>query len=245
METPLNKLLLTTALALGLATTAHAGDITYDTYTFTGLGSDGLPSIHILQPTDITGGAGPITLWDKGKVVVADAWCMDLQSYLAGSATVGVLPFTVANADLPLPGLPNTPGLDPALSISQLQAISWLVYLGDKETNNVLRGAFQVAIWAEEYGPPDFSYASTGIAGFDADVSADITTAGADALKGKGFAPINLNFLVPGVDATSQTLVFGSSVPEPSTWVMGGMGFAMLAGLGLYRTRKTPIAIEV
>jgi MYXO-CTERM domain-containing protein len=37
---------------------------------------------------------------------------------------------------------------------------------------------------------------------------------------------------------------FASGVPEPSTWAMGLMGFAGIAGLSLFSRRKTTRCIE-
>ena len=59
----MKKYLLAAALAGASCAPALASNITYDSYSFTGIGS-----IHITSPNDITGGAGPITLYDKGAV---------------------------------------------------------------------------------------------------------------------------------------------------------------------------------
>jgi hypothetical protein len=135
------KLLFVTALAAASAAPAYAGTLNYNSYSFTGIGS-----VTIDSPTSITGGAGPITLYENGVPVVTDAWCMDVASYLAGSATVGTEPFTLTNADGGLPGVPTT------LTATQLGVISWLVDIGDHTSNGTLQGAIQVAIWSEEYG---------------------------------------------------------------------------------------------
>ena len=218
----MKRLLATTALALGLASPALASNITYDSYSFTGIGS-----IHITSPNDITGGAGPITLYDKGAVVVADAWCMDVNNYLANSGFVGVAPFNLANADSGLPGVPST------LSNNQLKVIGWLIDNGDKATDSTLQGAFQVAIWSEEYGS-SFKYDSLGL-NFDTDVGNDLSLALSEA-QTQGFAPLKISFLVPGLDVSSQTLAFGSPVPEPSTWALGIIGFGLVGAMG-YRKR--------
>ena len=223
----MRKFLLATALSV-LALPAYAGTLTYDTYTFTGLGS-----IHITSPNDITGGAGPITLYEKGKVVVADAWCLDVDNFLAGGATVGTLPFTLTNADSGLPGVPTN------LSATQLGVIGWLVDIGDHTSDTTLQGAIQVAIWSEEYGSA-FTYDPISGA-FTTDVSNDLSTALAD-YTGHGLAPLSLTLLVPAVGASSQTLVFGSAIPEPSTWVMMGAGFALMGAFG-WRKRTARYAI--
>ena len=73
---------------------------------------------------------------------------MDVDSYLTGSGHEGVLPFTLGSITGGLPGVPTS------LSQSQLNVISWLIDRGDKASSDVLKGAFQVAIWNEEYGSP-------------------------------------------------------------------------------------------
>ena len=226
----MRKYLLSAALAGAFCSgPALAANITYDSYTFSGV------NIHIQNPTDLTGGAGPITLYENGVAVVTNAWCMDLQSYLAGSGTVGVLPFTLANDDSGLPGVPAF------LSALQLKTIGWLVDLGDQATDPTIQAAFQVAIWSEEYGG-FFSYESLGST-FANYVTNDLLA----AQFSNGNAPLNLNFLVPGDGIESQTLVFGTpgttaAAPEPSTWAMGLTGFAVLAGLGWKRSRKARLA---
>ena len=188
------KLLLAAALS-ALAATAYAGSLTYDNYTWTGVG------ITITSPNNISGGDGPITLYEKGKVVVADAWCMDVDNYLATAATVGIEPFTLPNADSGLPGVPDT------LTASQLGVISWLVDIGDHTSDATLQGAIQVAIWSEEYGKA-FAYDAISSA-FTTDVSNDLAAAAGD-YAGHGDAQIGLTFLVPGIER---------SEPDPGLWV--------------------------
>ena len=218
------KLLFVTALAAASAAPAYAGTLNYNSYSFTGIGS-----VTIDSPTSITGGAGPITLYENGVPVVTDAWCMDVASYLAGSATVGTEPFTLTNADGGLPGVPTT------LTATQLGVISWLVDIGDHTSDGTLQGAIQVAIWSEEYGS-NFTYDAINGA-FTTDVSTDLSEALADDTA-HGDAPLALTFLVPGGDITSQILVFSSPVPELSTWAMMLIGFVGLGYAG-YRKGKS------
>ena len=221
----MKNLLLAAAIG-ALSTPALAGSLVYDQYSFTGIGS-----ITITSPNDITGGAGPITLYEKGKVVVADAWCLDVDAFLAGSGTVGTLPFTIANAEA-------SPGVPSALSATQLGEIGWLVNIGDHTSDATLQGAVQVAIWSAEYS--NFAYNSLG-ATFASDVSADLATALSD-YSAHGNAPGMFTLLVPGVGATSQTLVFGSGVPEPSTWAMLLGGFGLLGLVG-WKKRGARLAV--
>jgi hypothetical protein len=223
----MKKYLLAAALAGASSTSALAANITYDNYSFVGV------SINITSPNDISGGAGPITLTEGGKTVVKDAWCMDVDNYLASSGTVGVLPFTLTNADSGLPGVPKT------LTNTQLKVIGWLIDNGDKvDTNSTLGGAFQVAIWSEEYGS-SFHYDAISGA-FTTDVSNDLTLALSEAAGGA--APINIDFLVPGTGVDSQTLAFATGAPEPSTWAMGIIGFAVMGFMGWKRHAKMAIA---
>ena len=208
------------ALGSGLA-----GSLTYDRYSFTGIGS-----ITITAPNGITGGAGPITLYDKGKVVVADAWCLDVQAFLAQGSqiTVGTAVFNAANADV-------SPGVPSNLSASQVGVISWLVDIGDHTTDATLQGAIQVAIWTTEYS--NFAYNPLG-ATFTADVANDIIAATADYTSHGGDAPGIYTLLVPAPGAVSQTLVFGSAIPEPSTWAMMLGGFALAGPRRLEEARR-------
>ena len=224
----MKKLLLAAAIG-ALAVPATAGTLTYDSYSWTGIGS-----ITITSPNGITGGAGPITLYDKGKVVVADAWCLDVQAFLAQGSqiAVGTAVFNAANADV-------SPGVPSNLSASQVGVISWLVDIGDHTTDATLQGAIQVAIWTTEYS--NFAYNPLG-ATFTADVANDIITATADYTSHGGDAPGIYTLLVPAPGAVSQTLVFGSAIPEPSTWAMMGAGFALLGLVG-WKKRSARLAI--
>ena len=155
--------------------------------------------------------------------MVTDAWCLDVDAFLAGSGTVGLLPFTLTNADSGLPGVPTN------LSATQLGVIGWLVDIGDHTSDATLQGAIQVAIWSEEYGNA-FTYDPISGA-FTTDVANDLSTAQAD-YTGHGLAPLSLTLLVPGAGVSSQTLVFGSAIPETSTWAMMGAGFALMGLFG-------------
>lgn len=216
------------AAAIGALTTpTMAGSLTYDHYSWTGI------DIHITSPNNISGGAGPITLYNNGQIVASGVWCMDVDSFLVGSATVGTLPFTVANADSGLPGVPTN------LSAQQLGVISWLVDLGDHASSATEQGIFQVAIWSEEYGNA-FSYDDSSL-GISGNVTTDLSTALAD-YTGQGNAPLALTFLVPGQGVSSQTLVFGSPIPEPSTWAMMLAGFGLIGLVG-WRKRQARYAV--
>ena len=63
-----------------------------------------------------------------------------------------------------------------------------------------------------------------------------------DSVGGGKGAPLALSFLVPLDPSVSQTLVFGSGVPEPSTWAMGLLGFAGVGALTLRRSRRDRLA---
>jgi hypothetical protein len=222
----MKKYLLAAALAGASCVPATASNLTYDAYTFSG------DNITITSPNAITGGAGPITLYDKGTSL-GTFWCMDVDNYLAGSGTVGLLSYTLANADSGLPGVPKT------LTQTQLNAIGWLVDLGDKAIGTDAGAAFQIAIWSEEYGSA-FKYNA-----IDSTVTNDVATDLALALGEKGTIG-GLEFLVPGVGVDSQTLVggtpFAAGAPEPSTWAMGIIGFAVLGAMG-YRRRAKVLAL--
>ena len=225
----MKKYLLAAALAGAFSIPAAAGTLTYDSLSWSGV------DVHITSPNNISGGAGPITLYDKGSVVASNLWCMDVNNYLLGNATVGVIPGTLANLDSGLPGVPTD------LTAKQLLALGWLVSQGDGQTNDTLKGAYQVAIWSEEYGSA-FSYDSLGSV-FATDVANALSFANAQAGGGIN-SGLKLSFYVPGGDAVSQTLIGGTTgaVPEPSTWAMGIIGFAVLGAMG-YKRRTKALAL--
>ena len=222
----MKKYLLSAALAGAFCSPSVAGSLTYDSYTWQGV------NINITSPNAINGGAGPITLYDKGSVVASNLWCMDVNNYLLGGATVGVIPGTLANLDSGLPGVPTD------LTAKQLLALGWLVKQGDQQTEDFLKGVAQVAIWSEEYGSA-FQYDSLG-ANFALDVQADLDFANDEANAGNS-SNLALSFFVPGEGVSSQTLIGGTatSAPEPSTWAMGIIGFAVLGAVGWRRNSKS------
>jgi hypothetical protein len=142
---------------------------------------------------------------------------MDVADYLQEPQLDG---FDKVVAGVQEPGFPIG-----GLTTAQLNVIENLVVHGD---NDIAHGGsadvsavYQIAIWSEEYGT-GFSYDDIGVGGL---VAADLAAAaGKNAPKGYSF-----DFLVPINPATSQTLITASPVPEPSTWSMLGVGFALTA----------------
>ena len=225
----MKKILLAGAALAALSTSAFAGSLDYDSYSWSGVG------VHVTSPNDISGGAGPITLY-KGGNSLGTFWCMDVDNYLTGSGHDSVLPFDLADADSGLPGVPTT------LNQTQLNAIGWLVQNGDNAIGDTLKGAYQVAIWKEEYGAA-FTYDSLGSV-FDNDVINLLTGANVS----KASANFALNFYVPLDPSVSQTLVSGglaAGTPEVSTWAMGLIGFGVVALFGAFGKRKDARALEV
>ena len=235
----MRALLLTAALASLAPISARAANLVYDSETFYGVGID------ITSPNNISGGAGQIQLWNSGSLV-ADAWCMDVGNYLAGAGTFGVLPFTVATVSGGVPGFPSS------LTQAQLNTIANLVHDGDTAVaggaSQSLSAAYQVAIWTTEYSGTTLPFDYVGLGStFATDVTSVLSAASLDGAP-SGFS---MSFLNPVSPEVSQTLIFESAVPtltvgapEPSTWAMGLIGFAGIAGLGLFNRRKSTRCIE-
>jgi hypothetical protein len=229
----MKKLLLTTALlgAVG-ATTAKA-----DTYLMTGYSDYGV-AVQLNSPNSIDALAGQVTF--TGPAGTINVWCMDVLDLLYTPYLFQISPAELAS--LPKPGVPNV------LSQADLDTIKNLVFEGNAAiaggASQGVSAEYQVAIWQTEYGAA-FNY--TAGAGFVAGVNALI----ASADGGTPLYPNTTGFLwlSDAVNAPNQTMIEeldggrGLPTPEPSTWVMMGGGFALLAGLGLRKRRAPRFAV--
>jgi hypothetical protein len=225
----MRALLLTTAIVAGLATTAHAADITVTGYDLSDPVGFGAGTVNGYNYYD-----GPITLHvvDNTTQVQSDilAYCADLNHFLQSGAGYNYAPLT-------------EDGLGNALTMAESGRLGRLASAGFAalQTNDLPgAAAAQLLIWSLEYHVAPSSFASQSI-------HDDF-----DALSLLSFGPIGwATALVPdgGWPATgsaSQQMVIGFSnaVPEASTWAMAGIGFAGVAGLGLFNRRKAPRFIE-
>jgi hypothetical protein len=214
-------LLAGVALAAMGAGSAFAGTLYYDHYGWIG------DAVQIETPTTIYGGAGQIQLYDAHNNLLADAWCLDVSSYLQQPQLMGVVGAVPAVQE---PGFPAG-----GLSSGQLGVIEHLVHDGD---NVMAHGgtadqsaAYQLAIWTEEYGG-GFTYDDIGLGGL---VSADLLTASIDPPFAAGQ---KFDFLVPIRPEPSQTLITESfAAPEPGTWAMLLMGFGLMGAAGWRKAR--------
>lgn len=208
-----------TVLAAGL-TGAQAGVISYSSYGFLGDG------ITVTLPAPVSGGAGQIQLQVSGGKVI-DAWCVDLYTYLLGSATFAESPFNAATVAAGLPGVPKT------LTNDQIGEIGALVVNGDAivKANGTAdeSAAIQIAIWKVEYGS-DFAYHPIN-SNVTSLVATYVGNVGSGHPWGERFGLVALS----GSD--NQTLV--TSVPELSTWAMTIAGFAGLGLAGWRRSRTS------
>jgi PEP-CTERM motif len=226
----MKRLLLSTAMALGMASAAYAGPVNYTGYstpdnagfnsvTTTANGASDTPYSYYTGPVVFTVSTGNIT-----------AYCVDLNHYLQGSGlyNTGILDHNgegqvISEFDS------NRIGHIAAIGAAALQ-------FGDLG-HQLIAAAAQAAIWDIAYSSDNVtSVANTG------NLQTDITTLLGDHFSNNGYARA---LLVPdGVDNQEMVTGFGSAVPEPSTWAMGLAGFAFLGAMGWKRKRQSRYAIE-
>ena len=224
----MKKYLLAAALAGAFSTTALAGPVTYTGYstpdsagfnsvTTTADGASDTPYSYYTGPVVFTVSTGNIT-----------AYCVDLNHYLQGS------------------GLYNTGILDhngegqvisefDSNRIGHIAAIGATALTFGDLGHQLIAAAAQAAIWDIAYSSDNVtSVANTG------NLQTDIATLLGDHFSNNGYARA---LLVPdGVDNQMMVTGFGSAVPEPSTWAMGIIGFAVLGAIG-YRRRAQTLAL--
>lgn len=220
----MKKYLLAAALAGAFSTTALAGPVTYTGYstpdsagfnsvTTTADGASDTPYSYYTGPVVFTVSTGNIT-----------AYCVDLNHYLQGS------------------GLYNTGILDhngegqvisefDSNRIGHIAAIGATALTFGDLGHQLIAAAAQAAIWDIAYSSDNVtSVANTG------NLQTDIATLLGDHFSNNGYARA---LLVPdGVDNQMMVTGFGSAVPEPSTWAMGIIGFAILGTMGYRRRAK-------
>lgn len=228
------KRLLITAAALAIAAPAYAGNVTVTTYS--------LPDPDASNDVTTNGYSyytGPILFSVLGGGTL-EVYCADLEHDVYQNTT-----YTYAYTKL------TENGAGQAISFANSFRIGKIAQLGfADETLGTTAGydlaaAAQAAIWDIEY---DTTSSATG------QIATDIGVAGVSGFLGETFSgtptwalaldPVGENW-PQNTQATQQMVVGLSSVPEPSTWIMGALGFAMMASLGLIKSRKTPFAIEV
>ena len=215
-------LLLATALASLSPIAAYAANVTvtgYDTPDPDGFNAGTVNGYSYYD--------GPVILHtSQGDII---AYCADLQHELhAQDYTFGLL---TTRGD-------GTP-ISTALS-SRLGHLASAGFAAFQTSNDDLAAAVQLAIWSLEYNTTATNFANSTIA-------ADFSLAESWSFQNTGYAteliPVGG---WPDNSSLSQGMVvgFAAGAPEPSTWAMGLMGFAGIAGLSLFSRRKTTRCIE-
>lgn len=219
--TILKKYLLAAALAGAACTPAAASNITYDSYstpdgasfnsvTTTANGASDTPYSYY---------TGPITFQLHGGGTLT-VYCSDLNHILAGSGTysMGILDHngegqTITEFDS------NRIGHIAALGEADL-TFGDPIHLDDA-------AAAQEAIWQIAYGSDNPTFSTS-----NAIISNEVNQFLSDHFQNTGYA----SALVPLDPMNNQLMVVGAgSVPEPSTWAMGIIGFAVMGAFGWKR----------
>ena len=226
----IKKLLASGIVALGLASSANANDITIlsvstpDAAAF-GAGTvngysyyDGPVSLHVVDHTQ----------GDVERDILA--YCADLNHVLQSNVNYSFGLLTETGNGTPLSAADSN-------RIGRI-AIAGFAAMGLPTPDGVFAAAAQLAIWSIEYGvAPSFLNE-----GSDPGITADFAFLDGPAFQGLG----NLRATTiipdgdwPGNTALSQQMVIGLAVgtPEPSTWGMALIGFASVGVLALRRRR--------
>lgn len=217
-------LLLATALASLAPIAAHASDITVTGYDLPDGDAYGAGLINGYSYYD-----GPVTLHVQSGPDIT-VYCADLNHILQGGAGYSY-------------GLLTQNGQGDPISQALSNRIGHIAQLGFAAlgaNDGSLASAAQLAIWSLEYDATPTFY--NGV------VQSDFATLLGDAFANDGSYAMALipdgNW--PQNGALSQQMVVGlaSGVPEPSTWAMGLMGFAGIAGFSFFKRRQTARCIE-
>jgi hypothetical protein len=213
----MKKILIGTALAVGLSTAAHATDITvtgYDT-----------PDTQAFGTGEVLGYSyydGPITLHVAGGADIV-VYCADISHELQAAVyETGAL---------------TQNGLGGLISQSLSNRIGNIAELGFASNDGLFQSAAQLAIWSLEYNvTPTF---------YNATVQSDFATLLGDVFANNGAyasALIPTDGWPTNLSASQQMVTGMTAVPEPSTWAMMLIGFAGLAYAATRQTKQARLA---
>jgi hypothetical protein len=221
----LKKLLLTTALAIGVAAPAAASVLTITGYSLPDSSAFGAGTIDGYNYYD-----GPVLLHVQGGPDIL-AFCVDLNHTLQGGVAYDYSTLTENGLGVVISGtLSNRIGQIAQAGFTALNA-----------NNGQLAAAAQLAIWSLEYNLAVTNFSTTQI---QTDFNTLINTAFLDTGElGKTIVPVG-NW--PTDSSLSQQMLIGleptnltSPVPEPSTWAMMILGF-LGVGFVAYRRKSQP-----
>lgn len=225
----MNKLLLITAALCAFAAPAFAGNVSYDSYSTpdTQAFNDVTTTADGASDTPYSYYTGPVVFALSGGGSIT-AYCVDLNHYLQNSGlfTTGILDH---NGEGQLISKFNSN------RIGNIALLGAAALAAGGTANLDKAAAAQEAIWDIAYGSDHPSFSTS-----DGTIEADIY-----GYLGESFAMLGYaNALIPVGDNQMMVTGFAGSVPEPSTWAMGLMGFAGIAGLSLLKRRQTARYIE-
>ena len=213
----MKKLLMSTAVALGLvpatlASEAHAAGITVTGYSLPDSAAYDAGTVDGYNYYD-----GPVTLQTTAGDI--NVYCADLNHELQTGVVYNY-------------GFLTENGAGSPISEFTSNRIGHIAALGLASSDGDMQAAAELAIWATEYNT-----SATGFA--DIAIQNDYNSLIADTFANTGYARVLIpagNW--PNDTSLSQMMVVGTSstVPEPSTWAMMLLGFA---GLGLAGYRKS------
>lgn len=216
----IKKLLLTAALAVGLASAAHADPVPF---IATGIDTpDHAGGSFSIGLNGYSNYAGPISLTNAQNQSIL-VYCLDLYNVLTVPTTYTYATFDnfdVNSTHLSAHG-PVTLDLVKIAAIANWGFDKWAA--GD----GVAAAAAQLAIWSVEYGGlnPHLAVGSTELSEFT-------------MLTGNfSYADIGkkIDLLIPNDSSQVMITQLASPVPEPATWFMMILGFS---GVGLMGMRK-------
>jgi PEP-CTERM motif len=219
----MKKLLMSTAVALGLvpatlASEAHAAGITVTGYSLPDSAAYDAGTVDGYNYYD-----GPVTLQTTAGDI--NVYCADLNHELQTGVVYNY-------------GFLTENGAGSPISEFTSNRIGHIAALGLASSDGDMQAAAELAIWATEYNT-----SATGFA--DIAIQNDYNSLIADTFANTGYARVLIpagNW--PNDTSLSQMMVVGTSstVPEPSTWAMMLLGFAGLSLAGYRKSRRIATA---
>lgn len=216
-------LLAATAVSIVAAVPAYA-----DTFTYSNAAVNQGQNVTVSGFTSGTFDTGQIVLTGSGPNAgqTFDAWCVDVLHTLLNSSTYNIVPLTTAGSG----------GGNPALTAAQINQMGSLMIAGNADVLDDKFGidtspAFQLAIWAVEYGGTLLNNANGPLASLTQTL---VNESAAGGILNDPNATVDLLDAAPG----NQVLAFGvDATPIPATAPLFAGGLGLIAWLSRRRRR--------